>query len=264
MRVLLVGATGRLGSRLVPALVAHKHSVVAYVRNPSKLAMMIPQPLLERIIVVTGDGEDVSGLKKALIEHSCEAVICCAGKPAPIRKGDSRVGEISMAIAQAAREVGEETGRPLKGWWLAGLIFLKIPGSGKTFHDYWSWFGTTYDLAVNTITSIPLSSLRWSILCPSKMTITSTAISSAVDGPPGNSIVLGADSPPLYQPSWLMLIPIIGIHLEILRAASSHRTTLEDVADRLAEDLAEAGGGEQWDGKLVGVKNVPGAQKKTV
>lgn len=95
------------------------------------------------------------------------------------------------------------------------------------------------------------------------MSVSSTTISSAAE-PVGNSIVLGADSPPLYHPSWLMWVPIIGIHLEIFRAAWTHSTTLEGVADRLAEDLAEPGGGERWDGKLVGVKDVPGAQKKTV
>lgn len=135
MRVLIVGATGKFGSRLIPALLAHKHSVVAYVRNPSKLAIVIPQPLLERITVITGDGEDVPGLKRALTEQNCEAVICCAGKPPLPGSGDSRVGEISKAVAQAAREVGDARGTPLRGWWLAGFIFLQIPGSSKTFSD---------------------------------------------------------------------------------------------------------------------------------
>jgi len=43
MRVLLLGATGNLGSRCLPALVAHKHVVTVFVRNSSKLrAMMSP------------------------------------------------------------------------------------------------------------------------------------------------------------------------------------------------------------------------------
>ncbi|TVY40944.1 hypothetical protein LSUB1_G003110 [Lachnellula subtilissima] len=36
MRVLLLGGTGNLGKRCVPALLAHEHVLTIYVRNPSK------------------------------------------------------------------------------------------------------------------------------------------------------------------------------------------------------------------------------------
>jgi uncharacterized protein YbjT (DUF2867 family) len=52
MKVLLLGATGNLGSRLVPALLTHNHNVVAYVRSASKLESLIPATVHEQFTIV--------------------------------------------------------------------------------------------------------------------------------------------------------------------------------------------------------------------
>ena len=45
MRVLVLGVTGRVGSRLIPALLAHKHEVVAYIRTASKISAEVTAKL---------------------------------------------------------------------------------------------------------------------------------------------------------------------------------------------------------------------------
>jgi hypothetical protein len=70
MRVLLLGATGNLGSRCLAALVAHKHVVTVFVRNSSKLrAMMSPALLAEANAIVEGGATDSTALKKAILDH---------------------------------------------------------------------------------------------------------------------------------------------------------------------------------------------------
>ncbi len=137
MRILIVGATGSLGTRLIPTLLAQKHQVIAFVRNPSKLTSILPALLHQRIETTTGDAEDINALKSALVEQKCDGVICVAGSPSsPFGSEASRQGYIGRAVALAAREVGESRGKPLRGWWLAGIIFMDVPGmQGKTFHD---------------------------------------------------------------------------------------------------------------------------------
>jgi len=58
MRVLLLGATGNLGSRVVPALLVHRHAVVVYVRSISKLHHLLPSSIITKITVVSGDATD--------------------------------------------------------------------------------------------------------------------------------------------------------------------------------------------------------------
>jgi nucleoside-diphosphate-sugar epimerase len=134
-RVFLVGASGNLGSRLIPALIAHGHTVVAYVRSSSKLTSLLPPSLLNKIEVVSGDAEDEEAMKAALVKFDCDAVICCAGFISMPFQKRTRLGEISSAVARAAVDVGNERGKPLRGWWLGGMIVMEIAGTGYTGHD---------------------------------------------------------------------------------------------------------------------------------
>ncbi len=80
MRVLLLGATGNLGSRCLPALNAHQHAVTIIVRNVPKLRSRMSPALLEKVnTIVDGDVTDVTLLKKTLLEHDIEGIIDVAG-----------------------------------------------------------------------------------------------------------------------------------------------------------------------------------------
>lgn len=80
MRVLLLGATGNLGLRVIPALINHDHTVVLYVRNISKLQSLVSASLLELVhAIVEGDATDSEGIRRALVEHDIEGIINVAG-----------------------------------------------------------------------------------------------------------------------------------------------------------------------------------------
>jgi nucleoside-diphosphate-sugar epimerase len=129
MRVLLLGATGNLGSRLVPALLTHNHQVVAYVRSASKLESLLPVTVYEQITVVQGDATDSQAIKKAIADNKCEAVVTAAGVAAvaPWAHGDLPV--IFSAVLRAVHEIGTERGRPLRVWFLGGQSVLYYPGT---------------------------------------------------------------------------------------------------------------------------------------
>lgn len=63
MRVLVLGATGKLGSRVLSALIQNEHSVFAFVRNASKLAPGVHKQLsgLEE-----GDARTTTDIKSAV------------------------------------------------------------------------------------------------------------------------------------------------------------------------------------------------------
>lgn len=62
MRCLVTGATGYVGSRLVPHLLSHGHQVRALARTPKKLSDV---PWRDRMEVATGDLDDVGSLVSA-------------------------------------------------------------------------------------------------------------------------------------------------------------------------------------------------------
>jgi putative NADH-flavin reductase len=129
MRVLLLGATGNLGSRCLPALVAHKHVVIVFVRNSSKLrAMMSPALLAEANAIVEGDATDSAALEKAILDHDIEGIIDVAGNIVPPWK-EFLLPKIASAVRDAAVAVGKQRGKPLRAWITSHLGILEYPGT---------------------------------------------------------------------------------------------------------------------------------------
>jgi nucleoside-diphosphate-sugar epimerase len=135
MRVLLLGATGNLGSRCLQALIAHKHTVTVVVRNIPKLRSMMSPALLEQIhAIVAGDVTNSAVLEKAIIDHGIEGIIDVAGNVvAPWR--EFLLPKIARAVTQAAVAVGKQRGKPLRAWVTSGINILEYPGTGFLLTD---------------------------------------------------------------------------------------------------------------------------------
>jgi nucleoside-diphosphate-sugar epimerase len=129
MKVLLVGATGNVGLRLVAALLTHGHSVVAFVRSSKKLESLLPASVYSQITVVEGDAKDSFSIKRAILDASCDVVVNSAGVAALPPWGTSDLPEIFHAVLDGIREAGYDRKKPLRAWFLGGLGVLHYPGS---------------------------------------------------------------------------------------------------------------------------------------
>lgn len=101
MKVLLVGATGNLGIRLVAALLTHGHSVVAFVRSSNKLESLLSPSVYSQIAIVQGDATDPASIKRAISDASCDAVVNTAGVAAMPPWGKSELPVIFRAVLDA-------------------------------------------------------------------------------------------------------------------------------------------------------------------
>ena len=128
MPVLLLGVTGNLGSRLLPALLAHKQKVIVYVRNERKLRELIPSTILDQLIIVTGDATDSESIKRSLIEYDCDTLINSAGAIAILPWSAPQMQEIIKAVATGAVDASKELDRPIRAWFLGGMSILDYPG----------------------------------------------------------------------------------------------------------------------------------------
>jgi putative NADH-flavin reductase len=136
MRLVIFGATGGTGRRLVERAIAEGHEVTALVRNPSRMAMRH-----QRLNIVVGDVFDPERVREAVAGN--EAVISVLGSRQPSnplrpnRPGDPNgpasagSGNIIMAmkehglrrfVCQTAWGVGESKEEP----GLAGAFFMKV------------------------------------------------------------------------------------------------------------------------------------------
>jgi hypothetical protein len=129
MRVLLFGGTGSLGTRCIPALLAHHHIVTLQVRNPTKLRSLVSQAIIDHVTIVVGDATDSAGIKKAIIDHGIEAIIDVAGNQVYPWQ-EYLLPKIAKAVCSAAVAVGKERGTPLRAWITSGLNVIEYPGTG--------------------------------------------------------------------------------------------------------------------------------------
>lgn len=128
MPVLLLGATGNLGSRLLPALLAHKQQVIVYVRNESKFRELMPSAILDQVTIVNGNATDSAGIRKALVEHDCDTLINSAGLAAILPWSEPQMQGVIKAVAAGAIDASKELGRPIRAWFLGGMTVLEFPG----------------------------------------------------------------------------------------------------------------------------------------
>jgi len=129
MHVLLLGATGNLGSRLIPALLTHNHTITAYVRSSSKLHTLLPTSLHSRINIIQGDATDSQAIKRAILTSKAEAVVNTAGVPALAPWAKSDLPIIFRAVLEAVRQASEGLKKPLRLWMLGGQGVLCVPGT---------------------------------------------------------------------------------------------------------------------------------------
>lgn len=128
MPVLLLGATGNLGTRLLPALLAHRQKVVVYVRNELKLRELIPSSILSQVTVVNGDATDSTRIKNALVENECDSLINSAGQASVLPWSEPQMQEIIKAVATGAVDASKELNRPIRAWFMGGMSVLDFPG----------------------------------------------------------------------------------------------------------------------------------------
>ncbi|EXJ77986.1 hypothetical protein A1O3_09145 [Capronia epimyces CBS 606.96] len=249
MKVLLIGATGNLGIRLVAALLTHGHSVVAFVRSSNKLESLLPASVYHQITVVQGDATDPDSIKRAILDASCDAVVNTAGLAALPPWGHSELPAIFHAVVDAVREAGVDRKKPLRAWFLAGLGVLYYPGSESMLSNYLPVY-LEHRRNLHLLKSLPPNTIDWSLLCPSVMTPESSEVTVPTQLLHGK-LIANAATPPSWKDSWIKHIPLIGKTLVCATNALRYETTLEQNADFIASDLESDE--SPWSGTTVGV-----------
>lgn len=165
MKIVLYGATGRAGSRILTELLGRDHEVVAVVRgldeDPDKLA---PN---DGLTVQQGDLSSAEEIAEAI--GGAQAVVSAYGPPAD--KSDQLLGVTKREIA-AVQQVSQQASSPEHAPRLivvGGAGSLEVaPGlkvvNTKDFPAEWKPIGLAHDGALELLRA---SSIDWTYLSPS-------------------------------------------------------------------------------------------------
>ncbi|KAL2060680.1 hypothetical protein VTL71DRAFT_9321 [Oculimacula yallundae] len=252
MKVLLLGATGNVGSRLLPALIAHNHQVVIYVRNASKLSLDAKSACSS---IVVGSATDSAAIKEAILSHNIDAVVNAAGVAA--MTGFTAQGEFNAifeAVVTAVRDAARQRadGTPIRFWGMSGFAVLDHPRRPFVIGDYIPLF-PAHRQNYALIKSQPRESVAWSLFCASTM----NPLHATPQFPPSaecssSNLVAKADAPPSWSDKF-KAVPLIGDYLNVMAQAGGYIASLENCVDFIAEDL-ERGLESELVGKRVGIR----------
>lgn len=161
MKIVLYGATGRAGSRILTELLGRGHEVVAVVRHPDNLA---PN---DGLTVVQGDLSGADAIAEAI--GGAQAVVSAYGPPAD--KTDQLLGVTKREIA-AVQQVSQQASSPEHAPRLivvGGAGSLEVaPGvtleSAKDFPPAWKPIAQAHEKALELLRA---SSIDWTYLSPS-------------------------------------------------------------------------------------------------
>ncbi|MDP9200094.1 MAG: NAD(P)H-binding protein [Pseudomonadota bacterium] len=155
MKLIILGATGSLGSHVLNQALNMGHEVSVLVRDPARL----PADVRERVTVYTGD------LNVALptnVVSGHDALINCAGH---VKDGERFVTLLDRVVTAAESLPAGE--RPVC-WFLAGVALLDIDASGRRGVELPKVKSTYWPHRAN-FERLERSTIDWRLLCPGPM-----------------------------------------------------------------------------------------------
>jgi hypothetical protein len=223
MKILVLGAAGETGARLVIAAMQAGHQVTALVRDAGKLAARLgtqtPSPT-----VLIGDVLDEAALAAAMAGQ--DVVINAAG--------NAWDGASFARLVQSTIRVADKTLGPGGRFWLfGGAGVLDVPGTKLLGVDL-PGVPAVYQAHRANFEAVKASRLDWSMLCPGPMV-------AAPEGRAHQGLRLSADTWPFAGPPFAGVLPRLALTL----AFASHRGEItiayEDAVAVILENLERNG-----------------------
>jgi putative NADH-flavin reductase len=157
-KIMILGATGSLGTHLTTQALAATHEVSVLVRTPDKL----PPDVRDRVTVHQADLTALPASDLAALLANQEALINSAGH---VRDGQRFVALVDHLVTSLETLPAAE--RPLC-WFMAGAALLDIGDSGRRGVDL-PPIRTTYWPHAENFRRLQSSALDWRLLCPGPM-----------------------------------------------------------------------------------------------
>lgn len=242
MKILVLGAGGNSGLRIVRAALAQGHDVTALARDEAKLRAALAVPDGSRLSVRAGDVTDTKVLVTAMEGQT--AVVNAAGN---LAKPEGYVALISGIIRTADQVLGKDG----RFWLFGGAGVLDVPGTSRMTVDL-PLIPKVFRAHRENLETVRKTALDWSMLCPGPMV-------DAADGRPHDGLRISADVWPVDRPAATRFLPAMATAIAFARKLGEMTITYEDAADVIVGHLARGG---PYVRRRVGIALPPGMRGK--
>ena len=234
MKIVVFGAAGRLGTRVVQAAVASGHDVTAFVRSQQRLLTALGPDLFSKLRTFEGDVLNAEVVRQAL--SGKDAAVQTAGYIGSSYEEAKQLQLIIQSIINVARDCPDG---PHRIWIIGGAPALDLPGRGLMLVDVPGFPFKKYTIHKENYQFLcaEAQSLDWSFACPGVM----------FDGPKETlsdpkEVHISINEAPVTLPTWSQLLPNAAM-LPVVATIKDQLSTAsyEDVAAAIVANLGSAG-----------------------
>lgn len=237
MKMLILGAAGETGRRLVVAALQAGHQVTAFARNADTLSPLLGAHASAATVTV-GDVMDAPSLAAAMAGQ--DVVINAAGN-AWDGAGFPILVQHVLRVADAALGPGG------RFWFFGGAAVLDVPGTGLMGVDL-PGVPAVYQAHRANFEAAKATQLDWSMLCPGPMV-------AAPTGQAHEGLRLAADTWPFAGPRFAGMLPRVALTVAFARRRGEITIAYEDAVAVILGHLARNG---PFARRRVGVALPPG------
>jgi len=159
MKIIVFGATGNTGRRILAQGVNRGHEMTAFVRNPEKLYEQQGEQIAGQVKVIAKDIMDPESVYEALSQQ--DAAIIAAGHAA---QGEEFVRIVDNIVSQCENNT-RFSGRV---WLMGGAGLLDIPYT-DLIGNHLPGFPPMYQTHSRNLDRLRQTKLDWSVMCPGTM-----------------------------------------------------------------------------------------------
>jgi putative NADH-flavin reductase len=159
MKIIVFGATGNMGRRVLAQGVNKGHEMTAFVRNSEKLYEQQGEQIAGQLKVIAKDIMDPEIVSDALSQQ--DAVIIAAGNAF---QGEEFVSIVDNIVSQCENNT-QFSGRV---WLMGGAGLLDIPYT-DLIGNHLPGFPPMYHTHNRNLERLQLTKLDWSVMCPGTM-----------------------------------------------------------------------------------------------
>ncbi|WP_419877272.1 NAD(P)-dependent oxidoreductase [Brevibacillus centrosporus] len=168
MKIIVFGATGNTGRKVLERGVNRGHEMTAFVRNPEKLYEQQGVEIAAQVKVIAKDIMDPESVYEALLQQ--DAAIIAAGNAA---QGEEFVRIVDNIVSQCEKNT-MFSGRV---WLMGGAGLLDIPYTDLMGNNL-PGFPPMYQTHNRNLERLRQTKLDWSVMCPGTMVETADLPSS--------------------------------------------------------------------------------------
>lgn len=233
MKIIVFGATGNTGKRVLASGVKKGHEMTAFVRNPEKLYEQQSEQIARQVKVVNHNIMDPQSIYEALSYQ--DAAVVAAGN---VSNGEEFIQIVDNIVTQCE-------GHPLfsgRVWLMGGAGLLKIPHT-NIIGNALPGFPSIFHYHNQNLKRLQQTKLDWSIMCPGTML-------EATEESNPYQLYITADILPLPFPETVRELSEAELAGNMFSRIQELDVAYEDVANCMLNNLNLAG---PFKGKRVGI-----------